>query len=137
MLVNISSMMYVVNMAHYTHNLENNLKRVRTTVGLTQSKLAANVGISRQAYSSLEAGRANPSTEVALRLARELQKTVDSLFFLTEQPQLGIEAELAVGSKFDTLAAAAGFAARRRWEPARSVGPPLRDARGPHTRPPA
>ena len=58
MLANISSMMYVVNMAHYTHNLENNLKRVRTTVGLTQSKLAANVGISRQAYSSLEAGRA-------------------------------------------------------------------------------
>ena len=102
-----------MSMPHYTNNLENNLKRVRTAVGLTQGKLAASVGISRQAYSSLEAGRANPSTEVALRLARELRITVDSLFFLIEQPQHGIEAELVVESTFDTSDAASSSTGQR------------------------
>ena len=85
-------------MPRYTIRLENHLKRVRIAAGMTQSQLAANVGISRQAYASLEIGRANPSTEVALRLARELGRTVDSLFFLPEKSLFGIEAELVVGS---------------------------------------
>ena len=54
--------------------LENNLKQARNRVGLTQSELARQAGISRQAYSSLESGAANPSTEVALRLAQALSE---------------------------------------------------------------
>jgi len=85
-------------MPRYAHHLENDLKRVRIAAGLTQNQLATSVGISRQAYASLEYGRANPSTEVALRLARELRRTVDSLFFLPEQSQFAVDAELVVGS---------------------------------------
>ena len=85
-------------MPRSTNHLGNHLKRVRIAAGVTQSQLAASVGISRQAYASLETGRANPSTAVALGLARELRTTVDSLFFLPEQSQFVIEAELVVGS---------------------------------------
>ncbi len=79
-------------------NLENNLKQVRTRAGLTQGELAASAGISRQAYSSLESGGVNPSTEVALRLARVLHESVESLFYLPERPQAAVEAELLTNS---------------------------------------
>ena len=79
-------------------SLQNNLKRARARVGLTQGELAGQAGISRQAYSSLESGSANPSTEVALRLARALRERVESLFYLSEQPPAAVDAELLAGS---------------------------------------
>ena len=79
-------------------SLQNNLKRARARVGLTQGELAGQAGISRQAYSSLESGSANPSTEVALRLARALRERVDSLFYLSEQPPAAVDAELLAGA---------------------------------------
>ncbi|MCH9016564.1 MAG: helix-turn-helix domain-containing protein [Chloroflexi bacterium] len=79
-------------------SLQNNLKRARARVGLTQGELAGQAGISRQAYSSLESGSANPSTEVALRLARALGERVESLFYLPEQPPAAVDAELLAGS---------------------------------------
>ena len=99
-------------MPNHINNLENNLRRVRIKAGLTQGELAVNTGISRQAYSALEAGRANPSTEVALRLAQELRKTVEALFYIPEQPQTAIDAELVVGSTFETLDGTIGQRAR-------------------------
>jgi molybdate-binding protein/DNA-binding XRE family transcriptional regulator len=56
--------------------------------------LAGRAGISRQAYSSLESGRASPSTEVALRLARALGTTVEALFSLVEETPRVVEADL-------------------------------------------
>lgn len=77
--------------------LENNLKQARNRVGLTQSELARQAGISRQAYSSLESGAANPSTEVALRLAQALSERVESLFYLPERRPVAVEADLVSG----------------------------------------
>ncbi len=99
-------------MPRNTHCLENNLKQVRTKAGLTQGQLAASARISRQAYSALESGSANPSTEVTLRLARVLRQTVESLFYITEQPQVAIEAELVTGSAVETLSGTTGQRAR-------------------------
>lgn len=76
------------------NELQNNLKQLRVTVGLTQGELARQAGISRQAYSSLESGSANPSTEVALRLAQALGGRVESLFYLPGQTVEILEAEL-------------------------------------------
>ena len=67
-------------------NLNNHLKRYRRGAGLSQQGLASMAGISRQAYAALESGKATPSTEVALRLARALGTQVDSLFSLAEEP---------------------------------------------------
>jgi molybdate-binding protein/DNA-binding XRE family transcriptional regulator len=64
--------------------------------------LAGQVGISRQAYSSLESGQSTPSTEVAIRLAHRLGGRVESLFYLPEQPPVAIDAELVSGASFDT-----------------------------------
>ena len=83
--------MYVGGMA----GLENNLKKLRFELGLSQQALAGRAGISRQAYAALESGSANPSTEVALRLSRALAHNVESVFFLPPAVGEVVEAELA------------------------------------------
>ena len=89
-------------MPRHTSSLQNNLKQARTIAGLTQGELAGQVGISRQAYSSLESGQSTPSTEVAIRLAHRLGGRVESLFYLPQQPPVAIDAELVSGTSFDT-----------------------------------
>ncbi len=89
-------------MPRHTSSLQNNLKQARTIAGLTQGELAGQVGISRQAYSSLESGQSTPSTEVAIRLAHRLGGQVESLFYLPEQLPVAIDAELVSGASFDT-----------------------------------
>ena len=74
--------------------LHNHLKRYRRHAGLSQQGLAGRAGVSRQAYAALESGKAIPSTEVALRLARALGTSVDSLFSLAEEPPDVARAEL-------------------------------------------
>ena len=84
-------------MPRKSQTLQNNLKQIRSRVGLTQGELASRAGISRQAYSTLESGNANPSTEVSLRLAQALNERIESLFFLAEQPPACVQAELVGG----------------------------------------
>lgn len=48
--------------------------------------MAEAAGISRQSYAAIEAGTAVPSTEVALRLAQALGRTVEELFRLPGRP---------------------------------------------------
>lgn len=62
----------------------NALRHRRTDVGLSQSRLAALSGVTRQALIAIEAGRQVPSTELALKLARALRCQVEDLFSLTE-----------------------------------------------------
>jgi len=94
------------------NNLQNNLKQNRTKAGLTQGELARQAGISRQAYSSLESSAANPSTEVALRLAQALKERVETLFFLPDQPPVAVEAELVTTSTADIFPRDSGQRAR-------------------------
>ncbi len=69
--------------------LVSKVRAVRQAVGMSQGRLASLVGISRQALSALEAGRAVPRTDVALRLARALGCQVEGLFVQPEaQPRL-------------------------------------------------
>jgi putative molybdopterin biosynthesis protein len=90
--------MYIPLMA----GLRNNLKKLRLDAALTQQALAERAGISRQAYSAVEAGDANPSTEVALRLARALEQSIESVFFLPQELPRTVEAELVgeAGARF-------------------------------------
>ena len=59
---------------------------MRQDQGIQQRELAARVGISRQALSELEAGKACPSTAVALALARALRCKVEDLFAADAAP---------------------------------------------------
>lgn len=71
------------------------MREQRMAAGLTQEDLARRTGISRQALSAIEAGRAQPSIAVALRLAGALDRPVDALFRLEDASGAAIEAELA------------------------------------------
>lgn len=49
---------------------------------MSQAMLAERVGVSRQTIVAIEKGNYNPSVELALRLAKTLETTVEELFTL-------------------------------------------------------
>ncbi len=62
--------------------LKTNLRQIRRAKDVTQQDLAQAVGVSRQTVFSIEKGRFRPSVELALKLARFLEVTVEELFML-------------------------------------------------------
>lgn len=78
------------------------LRQARLAAALSQEALAAAVGISRQAYAAAESGSAVPSTEIALRLARALGTTVETLFALPEAARAAVIAEPIGGEPVET-----------------------------------
>ncbi len=64
--------------------LGNRLKEIRTVRGLTQTDLAALVGVSRKTINTVENSVFVPSTLLALVLAKTLNTTVERLFFVTD-----------------------------------------------------
>ena len=65
-------------------HLGNRLKEIRTQRGLTQTDLAALVGVSRKTINTVENSVFVPSTILALALAKTLNVTVEELFFIVE-----------------------------------------------------
>ncbi len=61
--------------------LKNHLKALRTTSGYTQEELGNRVGVSRQTIISIERYRYKPSLELAMKLSRELDVTVEAIFY--------------------------------------------------------
>ena len=61
--------------------LKNNLKEARKTASLSQSQLAAMVGVSRNTISSIENGEFNPTAKLALLLCIALDQKFEDLFF--------------------------------------------------------
>lgn len=64
--------------------LRSRLRDHRLAAGLSVSDLAERIGISRQALTTIEAGRSTPSTAVSLRLGRALGCRVEALFTLVD-----------------------------------------------------
>src|SRR3954447_25648745 len=65
--------------------LEVLLRTARLQAGLSQGELAAKAGVTRQAVSAIEGGKAIPTTAVALRLGRALGRQVEELFQLVDE----------------------------------------------------
>ncbi len=65
--------------------LGNRLKEERQRHGLTQSELAAMVGVSRKTIVTVENRVFIPSALLALKLARALDTTADQLFYIVEE----------------------------------------------------
>jgi molybdate-binding protein/DNA-binding XRE family transcriptional regulator len=65
----------------------NRVAEIRKSRGIGASDLARRVSVSRQTIYAIEAGTYVPNTEVALRLAQELEVTVDALFTLQQSLQ--------------------------------------------------
>jgi putative transcriptional regulator len=62
--------------------LLNTLKFERDRLGLTQAGLAEAIGVSRKTINTVENGIFLPSTLLALKLARTLDRPVETLFQL-------------------------------------------------------
>ena len=62
------------------HPVISHLKSLRRAKGLTQSGLAEQIGVQRQAIYDMESGRYLPNTAVALRLAEILDCRVEDIF---------------------------------------------------------
>lgn len=67
-----------------SEGLTNDLRAAREQFGWTQAELAARVGVSRKTINTVENGVFVPSTLLALKLARALDRPVETLFSLVE-----------------------------------------------------
>ena len=60
------------------------LKSARAAKDLSQQELAEWVGVSRQTISAIEKGDYNPTIRLCIAICRELDKTLDQLFWEEE-----------------------------------------------------
>ena len=64
--------------------MKNNLRVERARVRMTQQELADKTGVTRQTIVAIEQGKFNPSTVLALKMARVYGVTIEALFELEE-----------------------------------------------------
>ena len=67
-----------------TGGLRNQLKVIRTRLGLSQQELATAAGVARQTIGGIEADLYSPSATVALKLAKALGCSMDEIFWLAD-----------------------------------------------------
>lgn len=90
--------------------IHNQLGVVRRSRGVGAAALATRVGVSRQTVYAIEAGSYVPNTEVALKLARELEVGVEELFSL--ESETAVAAEAVSSEVLSATAVAKGQAVR-------------------------
>ncbi len=66
------------------NELANRLRELRTANNMTQQELADLVDVSRQTIIAIEKGQYNPTTVLALKLARVFATAVEKIFWLNE-----------------------------------------------------
>lgn len=64
--------------------MKNRLEEIRKKAGITQEELADKLEVSRQTINSLECGRYNPSIQLAFKLAKFFNVTIEELFLYGE-----------------------------------------------------
>lgn len=62
--------------------MKNRIKALRKSKGYRQEDLAAALGVSRQTIIAIENDKYNPTLELAMKLARYLETTIEELFQL-------------------------------------------------------
>ena len=60
--------------------MENTLKVLRAVKGVTQEQLAEDLKVTRQTIHAVEVGKYNPSLELAFKLARYFDTTIEEIF---------------------------------------------------------
>ncbi len=67
------------------HNrVGNNIKELRTSLGMTQAQLAELVGVARVSIVAIENGRFLPTIETALLISKALDSPIESIFWLKD-----------------------------------------------------
>ena len=60
--------------------MRNDVRELRSALGLSQGALGVAVGVSRQTINAIETGRYLPSLPLAITLARHFETSVEALF---------------------------------------------------------
>ena len=64
--------------------MKNRIEAIRKERGIRQEDFAKAMGVSRQTISSLETGRYNPSIQLAYKIARYFDMTIEEVFLFEE-----------------------------------------------------
>ena len=64
--------------------MKNRIEEIRKSQGIRQEDFACALGVSRQTISSLETGRYNPSIQLAYKIARYFDLTIEEVFLFEE-----------------------------------------------------
>lgn len=64
--------------------MKNRIEEIRKDKGIRQEDFAHALGVSRQTISSLETGRYNPSIQLAYKIARYFDMTIEEVFLFEE-----------------------------------------------------
>lgn len=65
--------------------MKNNIKELREKTNYTQDDLAVLAGVSRQTIISLEKGKYNPSIQLAFKLSKIFNLTIEEIFIYEEE----------------------------------------------------
>ena len=64
--------------------MKNRIEEIRKARGIRQEEFAKQMGVSRQTISSLETGRYNPSIQLAYKIARYFDLTIEEVFLFED-----------------------------------------------------
>lgn len=64
--------------------MENNLRVLRAMKEISQEQLAQELGVTRQTIHAVETGKYNPSLDLAFKLARFFEKSIEEIFIYEE-----------------------------------------------------
>lgn len=64
--------------------MKNNIKQLRKDHGLRQEDMATKLGVSRQTIIAIENDKYNPTLELAMKLAKLLNTSVEEIFTLSD-----------------------------------------------------
>ena len=64
--------------------MENKLRVLRATKRLTQEDLASRLGVTRQTIHAIENGKYNPSLELAFKIAKFFETSIEAVFHYME-----------------------------------------------------
>lgn len=67
--------------------MKNRMKELRERDGITQEQLSKKVGVSRQSIVAIETGKYNPSLELAFKIAKEFQCSIEDVFIYEEEDE--------------------------------------------------
>ena len=65
--------------------MEHRIRELRASQGWTQEQLSEKLSVSRQTIISIENGRYSPSLELAYKIAKLFQMTIEEVFIFEER----------------------------------------------------
>jgi putative transcriptional regulator len=68
------------------YNVRNTVRKLRSSMGLSQGQLGAALGVSRQTINAIETERYTPSLPLAISLARFFEVRVEEMFHVEDSP---------------------------------------------------